>query len=425
MSGFIEKVLALHNWWNGVNKVKASITKSSQPTRFGVLSAAAINPAAIFDPIATHPDAVVSAIAARDVRRAEAQIAKYRLKNVTAYGSYDQLLADPDIDAVYIPLPNGLHYEWTIKALEAGKHVLIEKPIASNTREAAQIRDTAERTGNVALEAFHWRFHPAAHYVKELVDSGTYGALKSVAVKFHLTAGFFPKDDIRFQYRLGGGSCMDLTYVFSASSYFSSAGENTAVEVLRTEPRISKTDTKIDEAMKSTFTLTNPGKPAVTCNVDAELALPNLFGIIPRFWAGLPTATIELEKAQIQYNNFPAPWAKHSITIRERDGKGDLTGKKEARTCYKGGPEWGKIGEKWWTTYRYQLEAFIARTRESKALNPAEGVEGGTQAPGGGSVKHKSGLSGGLWMTMGESIGVMSVIDAVYRKAGLPCRGED
>lgn len=391
-----------------------------------MLSAAAINPTAIFDPIATHPDAVVKAIAARDVRRAEAQIAKYKLTHVTAYGSYDQLLADADIDAVYIPLPNGLHYEWTIKALELGKHVLIEKPIASNAHQATQIRDTAARTGKVALEAFHWRFHPAAHTVKELVDSGAYGALKSIAVKFQLTAGLFQKDDIRFQYSLAGGSCMDLTYVFSASSYFSSAGENTAVEVLHTEPRISKTDPKIDEAMKSTFTLTNPGKPAVTCTVDADLVLPNLFGIIPRFWAGLPTATIELEKAQIQYNNFPAPWARHSITIRERDGGGDLTGKKEVRTCYNGGPEWGDVGEKWWTTYRYQLEAFVARIRESSATDTVDGVEEGTQGPGGGgSGKHESGLSGGLWMTLGESIGVMSVIDAVYRKARLPCRGED
>lgn len=103
--------------------------------RFGVLGAASITFSSLFEPAGSHPGVVIRAVAARSLAKAEAQIAKYKL-NATAYGSYDELLADPDIDAIYIPLPNGLHCEWAVKSMKAGKHVLIEKPIASNAEQA-------------------------------------------------------------------------------------------------------------------------------------------------------------------------------------------------------------------------------------------------------------------------------------------------
>lgn len=157
-------------------RIKKSLKKTSNLVRLGILSAAAINPVAIFDTVDTHPDVLLVGIAARDQKKAEAQIKKYkRGAECRAYASYDELLDDASIDAVYIPLPNGLHYEWAIKVMKKGKHVLIEKPITSRAEQVRELKRTSEETGKVALEAYHWRFHPATHYVKELCDCGNYG----------------------------------------------------------------------------------------------------------------------------------------------------------------------------------------------------------------------------------------------------------
>lgn len=400
-------MISLHNWWNGVNKVKASLSKDPQPLRFGVLSAASINFTALFDPIATHTGAVVSAIAARDIQRAAAQIEKYGLSNATAYGSYDELLANPDIDAVYIPLPTSFHYEWTLKTLEAGKHVLVEKPIALNAREAHRICECAARRGKIVLEAFHWPFHPAAQAVKELIDSGVYGAVRSINARMALPAGAMPEDEIRSRYPLGGGACMDMAYVFSAACYYADARKDTTVEILRAEPRTCRSEPRTDEAMSSTFTLRDSARAPVTCTVETDLAVAKLFGIIPRFWAITQSLSIELENARIQFNNFATPWLQHTVTTEERNASAEWTGKKEVRKWYKGGSEWGNRGEDWWTTYRHQLEAFCAKVKEVEA---GEGTSGEGSRP---------------WLMPEDSAKVMSVIDAVYQKSELPRPGDD
>ncbi|KAK5014188.1 hypothetical protein LTR16_002618 [Cryomyces antarcticus] len=216
MSHIAEFLTGINNWYNSVSNIR--IPKTANPVRFGVLSAALINPTALFDPVRTHPDAVIVPVAARELAKAQAQATKYGIPR--AYGSYDELLAQADIDAVYIPLPNSLHCEWAIKAMGMGKHVLIEKPIASNADEARQILACAKETGRVALEAFHWQFHPAAHVVKSLVDSGRYGSVLFISTSLYLPVGTMPRDDIRFKYDLAGGACMDLAYVFSATRYY-------------------------------------------------------------------------------------------------------------------------------------------------------------------------------------------------------------
>jgi predicted dehydrogenase len=198
-------MLSANNWWHGVSKKKSLLQKEEAPLRIGVLSAAAINYTALFDPVESHPGAVVAAVAARDVSRAQAQIKKYKLPACKAYGNYNELLADPNIDAIYIPLPNGLHAEWAIKSMEAGKHVLIEKAITSNAAQAREVQDAAARMKKVALEAYHWRFHPAAHVTKAIVDSGKYGNPISVKAGFGIPRGAINKDDIRYNYKLGGG----------------------------------------------------------------------------------------------------------------------------------------------------------------------------------------------------------------------------
>ena len=140
---------------------------SDRPLRIGILGAARIAPMALCRPAREVEGVEVVAIAARDAARAQQFAAKHGIAKVHA--SYDALLADDAIDAIYNPLPNGLHAEWTIRALEAGKHVLCEKPIASNAAEAAQMAEAAERTGRVLMEAFHWRYHRLAALMREVV----------------------------------------------------------------------------------------------------------------------------------------------------------------------------------------------------------------------------------------------------------------
>lgn len=254
----------------------------------------------MFDPVRTHPDAIVVAVAARSLTKAQDHAKKYKIPN--AYGSYDELLSQTNIDAVYIPLPNGLHCEWAIKAMRAGKHVLIEKPIAANADEVRQIRECAEETGKIALEAYHWQFHPAAHVVKSLVDSGRYGNLLSTYVSMPLPAGFLTKDDIRLKYdKLAGGACMDLAYVFSATRYFVGASD---YEVSDAKARIHSRDKKVDEAMTANliFHMGN-GKPDVTSTVMADLVEARVLGIIPPIWHP-QYVKLELEKATITYTGY-------------------------------------------------------------------------------------------------------------------------
>ena len=127
----------------------------------------------------------------------------------SARGGYDALLADADTEAVYVSLPNSLHCEWTVRALEAGKHVLCEKPIASNLAEAEEMFDVARRTGRVLIEAFMYRCHPAIEKLIETVGSGTIGQVKLIRSHFTFNRPDAP-DDVRFQPDLAGGSLMDV-----------------------------------------------------------------------------------------------------------------------------------------------------------------------------------------------------------------------
>jgi predicted dehydrogenase len=173
--------------------------------RIGVLGAARIAPPAIVKPARNSDEADVVAIAARDRTRADAFAAKHGIPQVL--DSYADLLAAPDVDAIYNPLPNGLHAEWTIAALEAGKHVLCEKPFTNNTAEAEQVAVVAARTGLVAMEAFHYRYHPLAHRMRAIVEEGDLGTLQHVEAALCFPLPKF--SDIRYQYDLGGGATMD------------------------------------------------------------------------------------------------------------------------------------------------------------------------------------------------------------------------
>ncbi len=173
--------------------------------KIGVLGAARIGPAALIGPARAVDGVEVGAVAARDRARAEAFAARHGVPAV--HGSYAGLIADPSLDAVYIPLPNGLHATWAIEALRSGKHVLCEKPFTSTAAQAREVAAAAEGTGLVVMEAFHYRYHPLAQRMAELVHGGELGRIQRVeaAVCFPL-----PRfSDIRYDFGLAGGALMD------------------------------------------------------------------------------------------------------------------------------------------------------------------------------------------------------------------------
>lgn len=176
------------------------------PIRIGILGAARITPAAVIGPAGALDGVEVTAIAARDRVRAEVFAARHGIEVV--HDSYTQLLEDPEVDAVYIPLPNGLHGVWTQRAIAAGKHVLCEKPFTANATEAAEVAAVANASDRVVMEAFHWRYHPANVELIDRVTAGWFGQITDVQATFCVP--LLDRDDIRWNRRLAGGSLMDL-----------------------------------------------------------------------------------------------------------------------------------------------------------------------------------------------------------------------
>lgn len=174
--------------------------------RWGVLSTANIGVKKVIPAMQRGQVSTVAAIASRDLARARAAAAQLGI--ATAYGSYEELLADPGIDAIYNPLPNQLHVPWTLRAAEAGKHVLCEKPLAMDAAEAHSLLAVRERTGVLIGEAFMIRSHPQWLRTRALLDGGRIGTLRSIAAHF----SYFNTDpaNIRNQPETGGGALYDI-----------------------------------------------------------------------------------------------------------------------------------------------------------------------------------------------------------------------
>jgi predicted dehydrogenase len=225
-------------------------------TRIGILSTARIN-RRILDGAAESDLVDVVAIGSRDGARAEAYAGEHGIPR--SHGSYEALLADPDVDAIYISLPNGLHCEWSIRALEAGKHVLCEKPMSASTDEVEAVFAVAEARGLHCMEAFMWRHHAQTHRLQELLAAGTIGELRLVRAAFS-----FPLADpsnVRLDPALEGGSLMDLgCYCISA------------IRLLAGEP----------ESAGARHVLTERG---VDIRTSATLALPG--GVLAAFQCGM------------------------------------------------------------------------------------------------------------------------------------------
>lgn len=193
---------------------------SFSPIRIGILGAAAIVPMALTDPALKVHEAQILAIAARDPKRAYTFAKRHHIPRV--HQTYSALIADPDIDAIYNPLPNSLHAEWTIRALKAGKHVLCEKPIASNAAEAEEMAKVARETGLVLSEAFAYRYYPLLERVRQIITSGEVGQVRHIDAQFCF---LLPSpNNIRFNYDLAGGALMDCgCYPVSLIRYIAEA----------------------------------------------------------------------------------------------------------------------------------------------------------------------------------------------------------
>jgi predicted dehydrogenase len=244
--------------------VNATPRPTDPVVRIGVLGAAAITPAALLAPARSHPGAEVTAVAARDADRARAFATEHGIPRVL--DSYDDLVDDPLIDAVYIPLPNSLHGAWTARAIAAGKHVLCEKPFTANAAEAASVAELAEGSGLVVMEAFHWRYHPMAQRMIEVVQSGMLGRIEHIE-----TSVCFPllkPGDIRYRLDLAGGALLD------AGCY----AINMARAVMGTEPHVidgkaTLTRQGVDRAFTGRVRFPDGATGRITCSLMSRRLL--------------------------------------------------------------------------------------------------------------------------------------------------------
>ena len=267
--------------------------------RWGILSTAEIGMQKVIPAMQQGQYCDMVAIASRDVEKAQA--AARQLGIPKAYGSYEGLLADPDIDAVYIPLPNHLHVAWAIKALDAGKHVLCEKPIGLSTAEAQELLDVARKHPELkVMEAFMYRHHPQWRKAKQLVTEGKIGGLRAIQTFFSYY--LVDPNNIRNKADIGGGGLMDIgCYCISLSRFIFEAEPQRVLGNIEYDP-VFKTD-------RLTSSILDFGRGTSTWTCSTQL-LPyqrvNIFGTEGRVEIEIP---------------FNAPSDRPCKIWHERDGK--------------------------------------------------------------------------------------------------------
>jgi predicted dehydrogenase len=229
--------------------------------RIGVLGAARIAPKAIIEPATEGSEAEVIAVAARDPLRAKAFADKHKIGRT--YQGYAELLADPEIDAVYNPLPNGLHGRWTLAALKAGKHVLCEKPFTANAEEARTVAEAAKEAGLVVMEAFHYRYHPLARRMVEVIESGELGELRSVETNVCFPLPKF--SDIRYRFDLAGGALMDAGCYAVHLARLLGGTDGSEPEVVSAVAKLR--DVEVDRAMTAQLRFPAGHTAAVRCSM--------------------------------------------------------------------------------------------------------------------------------------------------------------
>lgn len=325
--------------------------------RIGILGAARIAPRGIITPANALLGAEVVAIGARNLERAQKFAAQHSIP--LAFGSYAELVEREDVDLVYVALPPSAHLEWCVKALQAGKHVLVEKPFANNAQDAAKIVAAARATGRHCIEAFHYRHHPLFEHALALLRSGVVGKVVNVEAVFNVALPDTP-GELRYIEALGGGATMDLG-CYCLHWIRTVVGE---------EPTVVSASARC-------------ATPGVDLDVHADLA----------FTSG-PTATLKCSMAPVdgvlfrrlrvtgesgvlEIENPVSPHAGATLSIEAPDAPP---------------PQIVSGGD---TTFHYQLRHVI------------EVIEGRAQPLTGGD----------------DAIGNMRAIDAIYRAAGLRPRG--
>lgn len=204
--------------------------------RWGILGTANIAVSKVIPAMQKSTMLEVAAIASRDLKRAQSAAERLRISN--AYGSYEELLASPEVDAVYIPLPNHLHVPWSLKAIQAGKHVLCEKPIGLGAEEAERLLTAATaRPGLKVMEAFMYRFHPQWQAAKAILDGGGIGELRTIRSFFSYFK--LDPDNIRNMPEIGGGGLMDIgCYNVSLSRFLFGAEPRRLVSTVEYDPEL-------------------------------------------------------------------------------------------------------------------------------------------------------------------------------------------
>ncbi len=307
------------------------------PLRFGVLGAAKIAPRALVRPASKHRDVEVTVVAARDPARARAFAAKHSIARTAE--DYEELVTDPDIDAVYNPLPNGLHGRWTLAALAAGKHVLCEKPFTADAAEAQTVAGVAATSGKVVMEAFHYRYHPLTARTAAVVASGELGPIRHVEIAF--SAPLWKPGDIRYRLDLAGGALMDMGCYTVSLLRILARGEPEVVSA-----RAKQSSPGVDRAMRAELTQPDGGTAELRCSMCSTSVMAM-------------HATVQGEKGRLRVFNPFAPQFFHRLTVETK-----TAGRRVERVTRR-------------PSYAFQLDAFLAAVTDGTPVptTPADAVK--------------------------------------------------
>jgi predicted dehydrogenase len=274
------------------------------PVRWGILGTARIALKKVVPGMRKSALAQVVAIASRDI--AKARTAANDLGIPRAYGSYQELIDDPDIEAIYNPLPNHLHVPWSVRAAEQGKHVLCEKPIALTAREARVLLEARDRTGVQIGEAFMVKTHPQWLKVKEIVASGRIGELRLIAGHF----SYFSRDpdDIRSRVEWGGGALMDVgCYPITISRWLFGAEPTEVIGLIERDP-----DMKVDR-LTSGLLRFERGQATFSCATQlVAYQTMQIFGTTGRIAVWIPFSAPPLDKYRV-FVDDGSDWAGSGI----------------------------------------------------------------------------------------------------------------
>src|SRR6201998_2978351 len=306
------------------------------PLRIGILGAARIAPLALINPAKENAAVVAAAVAARDVSRAQAFANEHGIARV--HESYEALIDDPDLDAVYNPLPNGCHGRWPRAALAAGKHVLCEKPFTANAAEAREVAELAANSDRVVMEAFHYRYHPLTLRIEQIIASCELGRLERVEAALCFPLPKFA--DIRYNYSLAGGATMDAGCyaVHMVRTFGGSTPEVVSAQAKLRDPRV-------DRAMTAEVRFAAGHTGQVRCSMWSTRLLQLNAHVIG-------------DHGELSVLNPVTPQFFHRLTVRSADGK------RVERFSRR-------------PSYAYQLDAFAAAVLRGEPVKttPEDAVE--------------------------------------------------